>query len=331
MTFIHPYLMLVMLVPFVIFAVLVLTNKEGVARIFDAEVLQRLQVDGDVLPQKIRNMVLLGSVLLMIIALGRPVIPHGKHTVNLQGLDAMVALDISGSMRSRDIYPNRLQFAKQKIRQLLNAMPEDAVSMAAFAHAAFMLAPFTTDKATLKQLLDGVDESYINLASTDFGALADLAATFLETKKPRILIVFTDGGDAQALKDFHFQSILKDANITLYAVLVGTKKGAPVLDQRDHPIQTRQGTLAITQRNDTLGSIARATGGDFVIARNGKSDMVDLAKRIHSKWGSKKQGSITINRQTELFVYFLAAATLLLLLGLMSLPRKVRSVREGRG
>jgi len=318
-----------MLVPFVIFAVLVLTNKEGVARIFDAEVLRRLQVDGDVLPQKIRNVVLLGSVLLMIIALGRPVIPHGKHTVNLQGLDAMVALDISGSMRSRDIYPNRLQFAKQKIRQLFDAMPEDAVSMAAFAHAAFMLAPFTTDKATLKQLLDGVDESYINLASTDFGALADLAATFLEKKKPRILIVFTDGGDAQALKDF--QSILKDANITLYAVLVGTKKGAPVLDQRGHPIQTRQGTLAITQRNDALGSIARATGGDFVIARNGKSDMVDLAKRIHSKWGSKKQGSITINRQTELFVYFLAAATLLLLLGLMSLPRKVRSEIKDRG
>jgi len=329
MTFVHPYLMLVMLVPFGIFAGLVLTNKEGVARIFDAEVLQRLRVDGDVLPLRVRNVVLLGAVLMMIIALGRPVIPHGKQTINLQGLDAMVALDISGSMRSQDIYPNRLQFAKQKIRQILDAMPEDEISMAAFAHAAFMLAPFTTDKATLKQLLDGVDESYINLASTDFGALADLAATFLETKKPRILIVFTDGGDAEALKGF--QATLKDANVTLYAVLVGTKKGAPVLDQNGHPIQTRQGTLAITQRNDALGSIARATGGDFVIARNGKSDMIDLAKRIHSKWGSKKQGTITINRQTELFVYFLAAATLLLLLGLISLPRKVGSEIAGRG
>jgi len=319
MNFVYPYLLGIMLVPFVIFAFLVLTNKDMAARIFDPHVLKRLRADGDVLPLRVRNILLLSSILLMIVALGRPVIEHGERSISLKGLDAMVALDISGSMRSRDVYPNRLVFAKRKIEQLLNAMPNDEISLAAFAHAAFMLAPFTTDKAALIQILEGVDESYINLASTDFRALADLGAAFLEKKKPKILIVFTDGGDKEALKSF--EPSLKEAGITLYAVLVGTKKGAPVIDSRGKPILTDKGDIAITQRNDALGKIAKATGGDFVVARNGKEDMIRLAAQIHNKFSARKQGEIKIKERTELFIYFLGAAALLLLLGLMSLPR----------
>ena len=326
MTFVHPYLLIAMLVPFGIFAFLVLTNREGVARVFDAEVLRRLRVEGDVLPLRVRNSLLLLSVLLMVLALGRPVIEQAERTVPLKGLNAMVALDISGSMRSRDIYPNRLVFAKRKITQLLDAMPSDEISISAFARAAFMLAPFTTDKATLKQILEGVDESYINLASTDFGALGDLATTFLEEKQPKILIVFTDGGDAQALKDV--QAILQDANITLYSVLVGTQKGAPVLDAHNRPIKDKQGNIAITQRNDTLGSIAQATGGISLVAQNGKSDMEHLSATIHNRFSSKQHGNIKIKDQTELFIYLLAAATLLLLLGLISLPKQPVRLRK---
>jgi len=328
MSFVHPWIMLVMLMPFAVFAFLVLTNQEGVARVFDAKVLHRLRGDGDVLPVRARNLLLLLSVLIMILALGRPVIEQGERTVALKGLDALVALDISGSMRSKDIYPNRLMFAKQKINQLLAAMPADEIALSAFAHAAFMLAPFTTDKATLEQILDGVDESYIDLKSTDFGALDDLAATFLEPKTPRILVVFSDGGDADVLRGF--QSQLQDANITLYAVLIGTEKGAPVLDSRGRPVHTAQGAIAITQRNDTLGTIARATGGDAVIAGNGRGDMQHLADTIHARFATRNQGKITIKERTELFAYLLSLSVFLLLLGLMSLPRRPITSRRSK-
>ncbi len=319
MHFVHPQFFWVMIVPFVIFVFLVLTNKDSVSRIFSEKVLERLRADSDALPNSLRNMVLFAAVFLMIVALARPVIETGEKTVRLKGISAVVALDISGSMRSKDLYPNRLEFAKKKLSELLDDMPGDAVALTAFAHNSFVLAPFTSDKATLKQIIQGVDESYINMASTDFAAMADLAGRLLRDKKEKILVVFSDGGEPQDLKGL--AQTLKKEGIILYAVLIGTQKGAPVLDEQGRPLKKRNGELAITQLNEELGKIARESGGDYIIAGYGKSDMEWLARRIHGKVSGKSQGVVRIKERVELFVYPLAGAVLLLLMGLSSMPR----------
>ena len=320
MSFVYPYLFWMMVIPFIIFAFLVLTNKERVSRVFDAEVLKRLRVDGDTIPLKFRNITMFVAIFLMIVALSRPVIEKGDRTVSISGLTLMVGLDISGSMRSKDIYPNRLEFTKKKLTELLGYMPTDEIALTAFAHSSFMLAPFTSDNATLEQILDGVNESYINMASTDFSALGALASNMLEKKGQKILIVASDGGEKRALKEF--AQILKESKITLYAILVGTQRGAPVIGDNGRVVKKKDGSIAITQLNQELGEIARETGGDFVVATNGKEDMRELASKIHMKFRDKKQGNIKIKERVELFIYPLGLATLLLLIGLSSLPRR---------
>ena len=185
MSFVYPQFFWVMIVPFIIFVFLVVTNREKVDRIFDAKALERLKADSNTLPNSIRNMVLFTSVFFMIVALSRPVIEKGEKVVNLKGLPIMTALDISGSMRSKDLYPNRLEFAKKKMEEFFKYTPADEISVTAFAHSAFVLAPFTTDKATLTQIVQGVDDSYISMASTDFEALGDMASQMLKDKKPK--------------------------------------------------------------------------------------------------------------------------------------------------
>ncbi|WP_456430822.1 vWA domain-containing protein [Nitratifractor sp.] len=329
MHFVYPQFFWVMIVPFAVFVFLVVTNKENVARIFDERVLQRLRADSETLPNSLRNLVLFAAVFLMIVALARPMIPQGEKQVALKGLHAVVALDISGSMRSRDVYPDRLQFAKTKIKELLDAMPTDEIALSAFAHNAFVLAPFTSDKATLKQIVDGVDENYINLASTDFSAMAELAGRLLADKKEKILILFTDGGEPEDLQGL--AKTLKEQGITLYAVLVGSAKGAPVLDERGRPMHKRDGTIAITRRNDMLLQIARQTGGEGVVAANGSEDMKALADTIHHHFSAQAGGVVTIREQVELFYYPLAAAALLLLMGLSSMPRSGQRFGFQRG
>lgn len=323
MSFVNPQFFWALIIPFVIFAFLITTNKERLSRIFDEKVLKRLSAADESIPLVVRNLLMFLALFLMIVAMARPVMEKGDKTVEVEGLTLLAALDISGSMRSTDVYPNRLTFAKKKMHTFLDAMPSDEIGVAAFAYSSFVLAPFSSDKETLKMMLEGVDDSYINMGSTDFSALGELASSLLEKKKPKILVLFTDGGDEEAIAGF--AEILKEHEIDLYVVLVGTKKGAPVIDENGKPFSLEDGTIAITQRNDALGELAKENGGAYVIASTGKEDIVQLASVIRSKYQNQQQGKVTVEERVEYFYYPLGAGLLFLLIAFSSMPRR----REG--
>lgn len=323
MSFVNPQFFWALIIPFVIFAFLITTNKERLSRIFDEKVLKRLSAADESMPLVVRNLLMLLALFLMIVAMARPVIEKGDKTIEVEGLTLLAALDISGSMRSTDVYPNRLTFAKKKMYTFLDAMPSDEIGVAAFAYSSFVLAPFSSDKETLKMMLEGVNDSYINMGSTDFSALGELASSLLEKKKPKILVLFTDGGDVEAIAGF--AEILKEHEIDLYVVLVGTEKGAPVIDENGKPFSLEDGTIAITQRNDALGELAKENGGAYVIASTGKEDIVQLASVIRSKYQNQQQGKVTVKERVEYFYYPLGAGLLFLLIAFSSMPRR----REG--
>lgn len=324
MSFVNPQFFWVMVIPFVIFAFLITTNKERLSRVFDEKVLKRLSAADESMPMMARNVLMFLALFFMIVALARPVMEKGDKKVEVQGLTLLTALDISGSMRSRDVYPNRLEFAKKKMITLFDAMPSDEIGVVAFAYSPFVLAPFSSDKETLKMMVEGVDDSYINMGSTDFSALGELGAKLLEKKDPKIMVLFTDGGDEKAIAGF--ADVLKANKIDLYVVLVGTDKGAPVIDAEGKPLMKKDGSMAISQRNDALGILAKENGGAYVVATTGKEDIEDLVSVIRGKYKNQQQGEVRIKQRVEYFYYPLGLGLLLLLIGLSSLPRRVRSV-----
>jgi len=315
--FVNVYLFWIMIIPFIIFAFLVLTTKDSLERIFAPKVLERLRAS-DAMPLRMRHMGMLVAIFLMIVALARPVVDEGDKKVDIEGISLLCALDISGSMRSQDVYPNRFEFAKKKLNEFLDFMPTDIVGIEAFAYTPFIVAPFSSDKETLKMMIEGIDDKYISFGSTDFEALANFSSELLEDKKPKVLVLFSDGGDKDAIKGLG--EILKSNGIDLYVVLVGSKKGAPVLDSNDKPLKLKDGTIAITQRNDELGKMAQKMGGAYVVATNGKEDMKELAKTIHAKYKNQVQGAVKIKQRVELFYYPLALAILILLIAMSSTP-----------
>ena len=320
MSFVNPQFFWALIVPFVIFAFLISTNKERLARIFDEKVLKRLSATDESMPMVVRNILMLLALFLMIVAMARPVVEKGDRTVEVQGLTLLTALDISGSMRSTDVYPNRLTFAKKKMNTFFDAMPSDEIGVVAFAYSPFVLAPFSSDKETLKMMVEGVDDSYISMGSTDFSALGELASSILEKKKPKILVLFTDGGDEEAIAGF--AEILKENEIDLYVVLVGTEKGAPVIDENGKPFTLEDGTIAITQRNDALGEVAKEHDGAYVVASTGREDITQLASVIKGKYQNQQQGEVTVKERVEYFYYPLGLGLLLLLIALSSMPRR---------
>jgi Ca-activated chloride channel family protein len=320
MTFVNVQFFWMLIIPFVIFTFLILTNKERLSRIFDEKVLKRLSATDESMSMTIRNILMFVAVFLMIVAFARPVMETGEKKVEIQGLTLLTALDISGSMRSKDVYPNRLAFAKKKMSTFFDAMPSDEIGVVAFAYSPFVLAPFSSDKETLKMMIDGVDDTYINMGSTDFSALGEQVASLLEEKKPKILVLFTDGGDEEAIAGF--SDILKANDIDLYVVLVGTTKGAPVIDENGNAITQKDGTIAMSQRNDALGELAKKNGGAYVIAANGTEDIMQLVSVIRSKYQNQQQGEVTVKERVEYFYYPLGLSLLLLLIAFSSLPQR---------
>lgn len=320
MSFVYPYLFWTLIIPFVLFALLISTNKGRLLRIFDEKVLERLSATNGTLPLVVRQMLMFTSIFFMIVAMARPVVEKGDKIVPVEGLSLLVGLDISGSMRSQDQYPNRLEFAKKKMEPLFDAMPSDEIGVVAFAHSSFMIAPFTADKETLKEMIKGVNENYISMGSTDFENLAVLSAQLLKDKSSKILIVFTDGGDEEALGEF--ADILKANDIDFYAVLVGTVKGAPVIDEKGKPFTQQDGSIAIAQRNDALLEISKNNEGMGVVASNSKEEIEKLVSMIRNKYKNKQQGEVKIKERLELFCYPLGAGLLLLLMALSSMPAR---------
>lgn len=322
----NPQFFWVLSVPFIVLAFLLTTNKEKLSRVFDAKVLKRLSAADESMPLMMRNIIMFMAIFLMIVAMARPVMDKGEKKVELQGLTLLTALDISGSMRSEDVYPNRLAFAKQKMITFFDSMPSDEIGVVAFAYAPFVLAPFSADKETLKMMIKGVTDKYINMGSTDFSALGELSASLLEEKKPKILVLFSDGGDEEAIAGF--DDILSENNIDLYVVLVGTQEGAPVLDENGKAYKKSDGTIAITQRNDALGKLAESHNGTYVIASNGNEDIEHLSSVIQKKYQQKQQGEVTVQERVEYFYYPLGLGLLFLLIAFSSMPRNKASSKE---
>lgn len=310
-------------IPLFILAALMVSNKDKVSRVFDEKVLKKLRADGNSLPTSWRNLIYFIALFLMVVAMARPVIEKGEKKVEIEGLNMMIALDISGSMRVKDIYPNRLEFAKNKILEFLKYTPTDEIAVVAFASNAFMLAPMSSDKATLGYIVKNVDDKYISMSNTNFTTLGQISQEVLSNKKKKILVLFSDGGEKENLKGL--EAILKENNIILYTVLVGTKKGGVVIDENGDKVTDREGNIAFSQRNDDLGELSLKSGGAYIVANSGDQDIAKLVEVIKSSNQNDKKAFANIKDREELFYYPLGASLLFLLLALSSLPTRRKS------
>jgi Ca-activated chloride channel family protein len=105
-------------------------------------------------------------------------------------------------------------------------------------------------------------------------------------------------------------------------VLIGTEKGAPVIDENGKPFSLEDGTIAITQRNDALGEVAKENDGAYVVASTGKEDITQLVSVIRGKYKNQQQGEVRVKERVEYFYYPLGAGLLLLLIAFSSMPRR---------
>ncbi|HHH20488.1 MAG TPA: VWA domain-containing protein, partial [Nitratifractor sp.] len=317
MSFENLYLMLILLVPFIVFVLLVSTNKDGVERVFPIDVLDRIRVEGSGVSNRVRDILLFGAIFMMIVAVGHPYIAKGERDIKLGGLEITLALDISGSMRSQDRYPSRLDFAKEKSKKLLEYLVEDEVMLLTFSDSLFLVSPTTSDKETLKVVIDGISKEYLQ-GGSNFTALAEGLQKSLQNRPQKIVVIVSDGGDSGTLAKL--KEVLAKEKIKLYALLVGTKEGAPILD-RENKAVLQNDKIVMSRLNMELADVAKGSGGDYVIADYSGGGVEILADMIHQNLAiNKSQKMLRVSDRVELFYYPLLLGLLLLFLSLFSRP-----------
>ncbi len=208
------------------------------------------------------------SITLLILALARPQTSLNRQSVNVEGIDLVVALDISGSMLAQDFKPDRLNAAKEVAMEFIDGRPDDRIGLVVFSGESFTQCPITTDHAVMKNLFKEIKSGMID----DGTALGDglaLAISRLKDSKAvsKVIILLTDGVNNMGSVDpLSAAEIAKLFGIRIYTIGIGTMGYAPYPVQTPFGIQLQQMKVEIDE--SLLFKISKMTDGKYFRAQN---------------------------------------------------------------
>ncbi|MCB0516253.1 MAG: VWA domain-containing protein [Chitinophagales bacterium] len=255
----------------------------------------------------------LAALALLIIALARPQKRYEEQKIFSEGIDIVMALDISGSMLARDFEPDRLEAAKATVENFIDERESDRIGLVVFAGESFTQCPLTTDHQVLKKLCSELRSGLVEEGTAIGLGLATSVNRLRESDaKSKIIILLTDGENNKGNVDpVTAANIAQTYGIKVYTIGVGTRGKAPYPTQ-DIFGRTIMQYQEVNIDEDLLREIARITGGKYFRATDNKS-LTQIYDEIDSLEKTKIE-STTISRYTEYFRWFAVPAFILMLL-----------------
>lgn len=329
MTFANPgYLfLLLLLIPVVGWYIWKLRNARASVQLSSTDSLRRqpksLRVWLIHVPFALRVMV----ITLLSLALARPQLSNRWQSESTEGIDIMMALDISGTMLGEDLKPNRLEAAKTVATDFVLSRPNDQIGLVVFAGESFTQCPLTTDHAVLVNLFQSVKFGMIEDGTAIGLGLANAVNRMKDSEtKSKVIILLTDGSNNRGdIDPMTAAEIAKTFNIRVYAIGVGSYS-KEVRVPIHTPYGVQYGTMSSEFDESTLRNIAQMTGGEYFRATDNNS-----LKAIYQQIDQLEKTKIRVreySKRTEHFAPFLLAALLCLLTELLLRFFVLRTVSE---
>jgi Ca-activated chloride channel family protein len=262
------------------------------------------------------------AIALVALALGRPQTVSADKDVEIEGIDIVLALDLSNSMEETDLLPNRLDAAKQVIDDFIRRRKNDRIGLVVFGREAYTQCPLTLDYSALRSMLGGVRLGLIDGHATAIGNALGVSLNRLRRSdaQSKVLILLTDGdNNAGNISPLQAARFAQSLGVRVFTVLVGQNDdSAPTTDRFGNPVRLPRRRYPVNPK--LLEQIAAMTGGTPYLA----TDRVALERRFHQileeldKSTLRDRGTV----YAEAFPRFLwPAFALVLLEGLLSLTR----------
>lgn len=233
----------------------------------------------------------LAAVALLIIVLARPQSTNSWQNSSTEGIDIMLAMDISSSMLAQDLKPNRLEASKDVAASFINGRPNDNIGLVVFAAESFTQCPLTTDHTVLLNLFKDIQPGMIQDGTSIGLGLANAVSRIKDSQaKSKVIILLTDGvNNAGEIAPVTAAEIAKTFGIRVYTIGVGTRGEAPYPFQTAFGIQYQNVPVEIDE--PTLKQIASTTGGQYFRATDNAS-----LKEIYSEIDQMEKTKISVQQ-----------------------------------
>lgn len=309
------YLYLLLLLPLLVLLFLYSNyrRRKALQRYGDPELLAQLMPDVSRFRPSVKFWLLFSAIGLFALLLARPQFGSKLETVKRQGVEVMIALDISNSMLAQDVQPSRLEKAKRLVAQLVDKMENDKVGMIVFAGDAFTQLPITNDYISAKMFLESIDPSLISKQGTAIGAALSLATRSFTPQEGvgRAVILITDGENHEG-GAVEAATASAEKGIQIHVLGVGLPEGAPIPVAGTNDFRRdREGNVVVTRLNEQMcQEIAREGKGIYVRVDNSNA----AQKAISQEIDKMAKADVETQVYTEFNEQFQAVAWLVLLL-----------------
>ncbi|MDR0686245.1 MAG: VWA domain-containing protein [Dysgonamonadaceae bacterium] len=292
----HPeYLYGLLLLPvfFVIFQYSMYRKRRSLKRFGDINLLRALMPEVSVRRQRIKFLLLMVCLALFAFMVAGPQFGSKLETVKRQGIEVMICLDVSNSMLSEDIKPNRLDKSKQILSKLIDNLQNDKIGLIVFAGEAFIQLPITADYVSAKMFLSSINPSMLRTQGTAIGAAINLALRSFSPNETaeKTIVIITDGENHED----DAQNAAKSASekkIKVHVLGVGSENGSPIPVGRDY-MRDKEGNMVTTRLNEQMcRQIASAGEGIYVRTDDTNNALKALQKELNGMGKSEVESRV---------------------------------------
>ena len=310
------YLWMLLIIPILVLMRFIVwrKRKRNLRKFGDPSLLKEMMPDVSKYRPTIKFCLLLSAITILIFMIARPQVGSKISHEKREGIEVLIALDISNSMLAQDVIPSRLEKSKLLIEDLVDHFTNDKVGLVVFAGDAFVQLPITNDYISAKMFLQNINPSLITTQGTDLARAISLSQSCFTQREHigRAIIVITDGEDHEGGALEAAREAYKKG-INVFILGVGTSKGAPIPDGNGGYLKDNGGQTVLSALNEQMcQQVAKAGNGVYIHVDN-TSDAQERLNKELSKLQSGISDTVVYSEYNEQFQIFGIILLLLLI------------------
>ena len=319
------YLWLLLIIPILIILKIMTwyVQRKKLSRIGNPTLLKELMPDVSRFRPWVKFLLLITALSSLILTLARPQFGSKISHEKRNGIEAIIALDISNSMLAQDVQPSRLDKSKLMIENLINSFINDKIGLVVFAGEAYVQLPITSDYVSAKMFLNDITPNLISAQGTDIArAIRVSLSSFTQQKGVgKAIILITDGEDneggaLEAVKE------AKEKGVNVFILGVGDSKGSPIPLGNGEYLKDNHGQTVMTALNENMcKEIAQAGSGTYIHIDNTSLAQEQLNNEL-SKLQKGDSDAVVYSEYNEQFQIVALFSFILLLIEVCLLERK---------